>query len=623
MRNVTKRGPSPISDSTQAAPPYRSANAAMLRSLVDLTPNSATHRLEQFKHWSPEQLRDLLEQQARLRGSVFGSNHNSNVLHLREILQSKLRSHVFHNMPIRVIKLPGMELMERNEVALYLIKTYVEKGADMAIHRITVADSTAQAHYAGKEMQGRAISEWLQGVTRFATLSHTWGQEEPSYKSFNEQRDMQGKKTSEYEKLQRFCDIAHNKYGVEFAWADTVCIDKSSSMELDESIRSMFAWYRDSDICIAYLGETNDLLDCPSDRWFTRGWTLQEILAPHRLKFYNKDWLPLTNFLNDKINHSDEEWLKRLGNSSDPNSNYSYQFHLLHHVILMATGLDMATICHFRPGVHTPSLPERMKWVARRLTTRAEDKAYCMMGVFGVSISVAYGEGAERAFFRLFAAILEVGCHRDWFVWGGKAIPREVHPSRMIPSSPECYLPRDDVGENDLLSMNTRDGELVTLTNLGVPMKMLVVPARVSYSETPSDFYSLSDIHISCPLSDEHVVVQGTASEWEGETEELRAQFSLGVLNIVSPETNPIPKRLYAILLRRRVQELLLTGQSTYPGYPKWEKWETNQALVFQCNERFRRMDVNDWSVIGITRSQVGWSERGDDPKIEFQTLYL
>jgi len=265
-----------------------------------------------------------------------------------------------------------------------------------------------------------------------------------------------------------------------------------------------------------------------------------------------------------------------------------------------------------------------MKWVAQRVTTRAEDKAYCMMGIFGVSISIAYGEGAERAFFRLFAAVLEVGYSRDWFIWGGKPIPWEIHPSRMIPSSPECYLSRNDIEKNDLMSMNARDGELVTLTNLGLQMRMLVVPARVSYNQDLTTFYRHTDIHISCPLSDEPVLVQGTPSDWDGETQGMvmDPQFALGVLNIVGSEIIDTPKRLFAILLRRPVQELRWTAESKWT-YSKWEKWATNEALVFRCSKSFARMDPNSWDAIDISRSEVGWSDRGDEPKIRPQTLYL
>ncbi|KAI6158267.1 hypothetical protein BKA82DRAFT_3960774, partial [Pisolithus tinctorius] len=160
--------------------------------------------------------------------------------------------------------------------------------------------------------------------------------------------------------------------GAESAWADTVCIDKSSSAELDQSIRSLFAWYRNAYICIVYEGQTQSPLDFAADRWFTRGWTLQELLPPSRLKFHNKDWYPLTDFRNDKI-------------------------------IIEDTSIIFLTS---KPGFMDPPLPQRMGWVARRFTTRTEDKSYCMMGIFGTSMMVAYREGSERAFFRLFQAIL-------------------------------------------------------------------------------------------------------------------------------------------------------------------------------------------------------------------------
>ncbi|KAI6001020.1 hypothetical protein F5J12DRAFT_246711 [Pisolithus orientalis] len=165
----------------------------------------------------------------------------------------------------------------------------------------------------------------------------------------------------------------------------------------------MFAWYRNAAICIAYVGQTNSLLDLAADRWFTRGWTLQELLAPLRFKFYNKDWFPLTDFPNDKIH---EEDARKFGGGT-----YSLQFRLLGDAILAATGIEPRHFRDFEPGFRNPSLPERMRWVARRLTTRAEDKSYCMMGIFGVSMLVAYGEGPEHAFFRLFQAILDVACH--------------------------------------------------------------------------------------------------------------------------------------------------------------------------------------------------------------------
>lgn len=155
-------------------------------------------------------------------------------------------------------------------------------------------------------------------------------------------------------------------------------------------------------------------------------------------------------------------------------------------------------------------------------------------------------------------------------------------------------------------------------------MKMLVVPVRVDYSQDLSTFYQPSDIRISCPVSDEPVVVQGMTSDWDGENEGMvqSPQFALGILNIVDPEMMDTPKLLCAILLRRPVQESRSTAEPRWT-YSKWEKRETNKALVFQRSEKFPRMSADSWNGITISRSAVGWSRNGDDPKIRLQTLYL
>ncbi|KAF9472972.1 hypothetical protein BDN70DRAFT_817902, partial [Pholiota conissans] len=143
-----------------------------------------------------------------------------------------------------------------------------------------------------------------------------------------------------------------------------VLIEKTST-KLDESIRSMFKWYRRSDICIAYLGETQNIQEIHRDRWFTRGWTIQELIAPFAIKFCNRDW--------DIINQ-----------------------------ITKATSI---TVNEFTNFLRLP-LSRRMQLAASRQVTREEDTAYSLMGIFDVSIATAYGEGGERAFFRLLEAIL-------------------------------------------------------------------------------------------------------------------------------------------------------------------------------------------------------------------------
>ncbi|KAI8681067.1 HET domain-containing protein [Fusarium keratoplasticum] len=156
------------------------------------------------------------------------------------------------------------------------------------------------------------------------------------------------------------------------AWSDTCCIDKSSSAELDEAIRSMFRWYRNSSICFIHLARTTSLEDLQSDEWFVRGWTLQELLAPRVTKFFDKDWHPLVDGSNHKENSE-----------------------ILQHVIA-ATRCPEHALRDFTPGPF--SVGGRMIWAARRKTTRGEDMAYSMMGIFDVTLQTAYGEGAERAF---------------------------------------------------------------------------------------------------------------------------------------------------------------------------------------------------------------------------------
>lgn len=544
---------------------------------------------------------------------------------LRSVAESKIRYTVFANRPLRVIKLPDMKLLERGAVVQHLVKTRLENVVQQisAVEQRKYSNPTILAtmdQYALREARNSAIDEWVEEVTKFALLSHTWEADEPNYENFYQES---GRSKQGYKKLEKFCNTAREDYGAEFAWADTVCIDKSSSAELDESIRSMFTWYRNAHICIVYVGQTQSLLDLAADRWFTRGWTLQELLAPPRLKFYNKDWYPLTDFRNDKISDKD------VGNLSG--GTYSLQSRLLRKAISTATGIDIHHFLNFKPGFTSPPLPQRMRWVARRITTRAEDKSYCMMGIFGVSMVVAYGEGPERAFFRLFQAILEVGYARDWFLWRGKAVPSHIHPSRMIPSGPECYLSSDlQMDHQDAAGLGPLD-EPLSLTNIGLPMRLVVVPACVAYSASYPRYYRPSDIRISCPLSDDVVTVTGIPINWKGGEAGtgLAATniYALGIMNFYS-EMDDIrtPKRLYSVLLRSTVGGGPAGfGQKQRKFLPKWERQETDKVLVFRCNEKFRRMALKDWSA-EISKSKE-WGKHndgiGDHLMPNMQTLYL
>lgn len=212
---------------------------------------------------------------------------------------------------------------------------------------------------------------------QYAVLSHTWGNEELSYLDLlyltsdipassaaivqallrNPSRDRAG-----FRKLQECCKLARSR-GVEWIWVDTCCIDKSSSAELSEAINSMYSWYQDAVECYVYLFDIStqssdfagmSVEDFGKARWFTRGWTLQELLAPKDVLFCNNQWEPIAT----------KTTLAR--------------------ALSRITGIPLI----FLDGSHSPtddkmcSVATRMSWLSRRQTTRIEDMAYCMLGLF-------------------------------------------------------------------------------------------------------------------------------------------------------------------------------------------------------------------------------------------------
>ena len=245
----------------------------------------------------------------------------------------------------------------------------------------------------------------------YAILSHRWGseEEEVSYKQFRKGSvppDLPG-----LVKLQAFCRLADTR-GFQWAWIDTCCIDKRSSAELSEAINSMFKWYRRSTECYVHMADvefSDDELSLKRqseetfwhapdgwaglrDRfgkssWLERGWTLQELIAPDHIVFYDSHWNEIGP-------------LKRLYKD-----------------VAKVTGIDehyLAPRSRFRIW---PSVATRMSWASRRHTSREEDIAYCLLGIFDVNMPLLYGEGAEKAFVRLQTEIMKDSDDESLFAW--------------------------------------------------------------------------------------------------------------------------------------------------------------------------------------------------------------
>lgn len=231
-------------------------------------------------------------------------------------------------------------------------------------------------------------------IPLYAILSHRWGSvnEEVSYSDF-----MSGAKrrTTGYAKILSFCRIAKED-GLDFCWVDTCCIDKTSSAELSWAINSMFRWYQRARICFAYLQDVTADSELESSDWFKRGWTLQELIAPSRLVFLDTDWL-------------------RLGTREQLRSEISRISRIDKDILEDQTALKNYAVAQI------------MSWAAGRRTSRSEDQAYCLLGLFDVNMPLLYGEGTG-AFYRLQEAILAKGDDDSLFAWGSEA---ETHGQLM------------------------------------------------------------------------------------------------------------------------------------------------------------------------------------------------
>ena len=183
------------------------------------------------------------------------------------------------------------------------------------------------------------------------------------------------------------------EHGFDWAWADTCCIDKTSSAELTEAINSMFDYYSLSEICYAYLSDVPPGHDANSwefenSLWHTRGWTLQELISPKNVVFMANDWT-------------------RIGTKYD-----------LADVLGQLQNMPPASVLRFEKDIGDASVSQRMSWASRRNTTRVEDEAYCLFGLFGVNMPTLYGEG-RNAFYRLQEAIMSMSPDTSLFAWTG------------------------------------------------------------------------------------------------------------------------------------------------------------------------------------------------------------
>lgn len=259
----------------------------------------------------------------------------------------------------------------------------------------------------------------------YAILSHTWGPEEVTFADFHDETIRHNK--AGFAKIKLTCEQARTE-GIKYAWVDTCCINKESSAELSEAINSMFKWYRLAKVCYAYLEdfppqvEIADSSSLSCCRWFSRGWTLQELIAPGSLVFFVPNgWT----------------W-RAIGRKNE-----------LHLVLERITRIPRK-ILRQQKSIETISVAARMSWAVKRQTTREEDLAYCLMGIFNVNMPLLYGEGS-KAFIRLQEEILREVRDNTLFAWRSTEEAAVKAPYRgLLACSPAEFADSADIQHFDV-----------------------------------------------------------------------------------------------------------------------------------------------------------------------------
>ena len=275
----------------------------------------------------------------------------------------------------------------------------------------------------------------------YAILSHTWGQGEVTLQDL--ELDGLDQKPG-WIKIVGFLKALTRKFGdtIEYAWVDTCCIDKTSSAELSEAINAMFLWYKLAECCFAFLEDVNhdgsgplgqDFEGC---RWFDRGWTLQELLAPRHMEFFDRNWC----YIGNKHNLADR--------------------------ISRRTSIDVKSL--LTGSFTTASVAKRMSWAAGRETTRPEDLAYCLLGIFDINMPMLYGEG-EKAFIRLQEEIIKEYDDQSIFAWDSSDIPKSIATVGVFATHPSQFKNSSEI------EPHPSSGEPLAITNKGIQLDIALI----------------------------------------------------------------------------------------------------------------------------------------------------
>lgn len=324
-------------------------------------------------------------------------------------------------------------------------------------------------------------------VPAYAILSHVWGEKELDFANWTASTSTYFRNhieitiestmfpaTQGLSKVMAFCHITKS-LNLDYAWVDTCCIDKQNPSELSEAINSMFRYYRDATVCIAYLSDVargaggsdpsqRCKVDIGGSRWFTRGWTLQELIAPGKVRFFDAAWGDLGSL------EEDQNLLKTISQRTGINE-----------VILRKEAPPSAF-----------SIATRMSWASGRCTTKVEDEAYCLLGLFDVNMPLLYGEGG-KAFQRLQEEIMIRSADHSLFAWEPE---NNQYTHDLLASSPRDFR---HVLQNEIVEhYEDVNGwvEPFHMSNVGLVIRL---PLLTCTGELPNTFHAV----LNCKYRDD------------------------------------------------------------------------------------------------------------------------
>jgi hypothetical protein len=405
------------------------------------------------------------------------------------------------------------------------------------------------------------LEEFYSDVPSYAILSHRWKKDEELSFGGLEEPHPHSNRTG-YKKVKTFC-VEARKRRLAYVWADTCCIDKKSSAELSEAINSMYAFYNQATICYVYLYDVASLKDFEQSSWFTRGWTLQELLAPSKLHFFNREWKPIGS-------------KRRLAPR-----------------IERTTSIPRRALRSFSPDEYC--VAEKLSWSAKRTTTREEDCAYCLLGLFQINMPLLYGEGA-RAFQRLQEEIMKISTDMSIFLWQGPA----VDTFGMLASNPSCFSDIPDIVRSmtrhrtDLFSIS----EGWSLNNAGISIQASIYAYLLT-----DEFERIFALHLHEP----HTFTSLAIFVKEHDTRQgIRTFARVTIDGIAWTSSTTESRRLYSVeklrILRQPLEDILTSIGSC--GFTvSFTSDALDPCVAYQCPSGNLDANLRSWQQIRKTCS--------------------